>query len=146
MNNDADAGIAFEPLVRGRDLEPHFSFWMNELTARDLHDKADIAVVLAQLSRAISDIAPWLSASLESMTTCDAYVLACDQVFWAHRLSSPDTLRCDACGKTLAEHDGLLNCRVCRHGIRYPHECKACADDADPREIADFMRHEGLEP
>jgi hypothetical protein len=34
-----------------RNLEPFFSFWMNELTARNLHDKADIAIELAKLSK-----------------------------------------------------------------------------------------------
>jgi hypothetical protein len=64
-----------------RHLEPHFSFWMNELTAKNLHDKADIAIELAKLSKAIADIAPWLSASLESMTPCAEYREACEQIF-----------------------------------------------------------------
>jgi len=62
-------------------LEPHFSFWMNELTERGLYDKADIAIELAKLSKAIADIAPWLSASLESMTPCQEYRDACEQIF-----------------------------------------------------------------
>lgn len=64
-----------------RRLEPHFSFWMNELTAKNLHDKANIAIELATLSKALADIAPWLSASLESMTPCQQYRDACEQVF-----------------------------------------------------------------
>lgn len=39
-----------EPL----DLEPFYSHWVNELTAQGLHAKADIATVLAILSRRIS--------------------------------------------------------------------------------------------
>lgn len=54
---------------------------MNELTAKNLHEKADIAIELAKLSKALADIAPWLSASLESMTPCQEYRDACEQIF-----------------------------------------------------------------
>jgi len=37
-----------------RELEPQFSIWMNALTAEGLHQKADIAIVLAILDREIN--------------------------------------------------------------------------------------------
>ena len=49
------------------------------------NDAADliesIQIEIATLSKAIADIAPWLSASLESMTPCQEYRDACEQVF-----------------------------------------------------------------
>lgn len=72
--------VGSEPLVSLRRTEPHFSFWMNELTERGLHDKADIAHQLAIMSKAISDIAPWLSASLNG-EECDEYRRACELIF-----------------------------------------------------------------
>ena len=42
-----------------------------------------MAIEIAALSKAIADIAPWLSASLESMTPCQEYRDACEQVFLA---------------------------------------------------------------
>ena len=49
------------------------------------NDAADLiesmAIETAKLSKAIADIAPWLSASLESMTPCQEYREACEQVF-----------------------------------------------------------------
>ena len=36
-------------------LEPWYSHWVMELTAQGLHDKADIATVLAILSKRIAD-------------------------------------------------------------------------------------------
>jgi len=32
----------------------------------------------------------------------------------------------------------------CKHGVRFPHECKACADEPSADEIAAWMRAEGL--
>ena len=40
-----------------------------------------MAIEIAALSKAIADIAPWLSASLGSMTPCQEYREACEQVF-----------------------------------------------------------------
>ena len=49
------------------------------------YDAADLiesmAIEIATLRKAIADIAPWLSASLESMTPCQEYREACEQVF-----------------------------------------------------------------
>jgi hypothetical protein len=51
------------------------------------NDAADLiesmAIETAKLRKAIADIAPWLSASLESMTPCQEYREACEQVFLA---------------------------------------------------------------
>jgi hypothetical protein len=67
MSTDPDARLAFEPLVRPRDLEPHFSFWMNELTERNLHDKADIAIELARLSKERAALAGALAGACSRM-------------------------------------------------------------------------------
>lgn len=68
-----------------RELEPFFSYWMNELTEGDLHEKGDIAMELAAMSKAIDGIAHWLSASLDAgdNMNCDEYIAACEQVFLA---------------------------------------------------------------
>ena len=39
------------------------------------------SIELAKLSKALADIAPWLSASLELMTPCQEYRDACEQIF-----------------------------------------------------------------
>ena len=39
-----------------RDYEPYFSKWMMELTAQGLHDKGDIALVLAMQERELAAV------------------------------------------------------------------------------------------
>ena len=63
-----------------RKLEPFFSYWMNRLTEDNLHDKGDIAIQLAEMSKAIYGIAHWLSASLDQ-DVCDEYRDACEAIF-----------------------------------------------------------------
>lgn len=71
-----------------RHLEPYFSHWMEKLTEQNLNSKGDIAIELAVLSKAIHDIAHWLSASLDEhggspSRVCKEYRDACDQIFLA---------------------------------------------------------------
>ena len=49
--------------------------------AEDLAEAARVIRAYDNQSKAIADIAPWLSASLESMTPCQEYRDACEQVF-----------------------------------------------------------------
>lgn len=44
--------------------------------------RPDVAFVkIRRLEKAISDIAPWLSASLSDGTPCQEYIKACEQIF-----------------------------------------------------------------
>ena|SRR3990167_7901538 len=42
--------------VRPMDLEPYYCHWVSKLTSDDLHDKGDIATVLALLHRELDDV------------------------------------------------------------------------------------------
>ena len=42
-----------EQTLTPRDLEPHFSRWMNDLTTYQLFEKADIAMALASMTAEI---------------------------------------------------------------------------------------------
>jgi hypothetical protein len=75
----ADSLDAFNAWRRGKekpDYDPEpFQIGL------DIDAAAGVIRAYANQSKAIADIAPWLSASLESMTPCQEYRDACEQVF-----------------------------------------------------------------
>lgn len=78
MNNDALAN-RLEENAQWVASSPMLMF--PRAMAADLTEAARVIRAYANQSKAIADIAPWLSASLGSMTPCQEYREACEQVF-----------------------------------------------------------------
>ena len=58
--------------------EPHYVFWVNALTSEGLHDKADIAVVLAMLSHERDGLHSALDTLLTEVKNLNGYELTRD--------------------------------------------------------------------